>query len=114
MKMTDGFLDQDAAAARFAALGAPQRLAVMQALVAAGPEGLSAGALAERVGLGGSTLHHHLRALVQSGLVEQWREGRNILSRARFEEIRVLSDYLLLNCCAEAPQSASHTEHAHD
>ena len=89
--MTVSILDQDAAAARFAALGAPQRLAVMQTLVAAGPDGLSAGALAARVGLGGSTLTHHLRALVQSGLVEQWRDGRRILSRARYAEIRVAS-----------------------
>ena len=110
--MIDSVLDQDAAAACFAALGAPQRLAVIQALVAAGPAGLPAGALGDRVGLSGSTLTHHVRALVQSGLVEQWREGRNILNRADFDRVRILSDYLLLNCCAEAPAVTGRTKHA--
>jgi len=114
MKITDTILDLDSAAASFCALGAPPRLAVMQALVAAGDTGLSAGALTDRTGIGGSTLTHHLRALVQSGLVEQWRDGRHVISRARFDAVRRLSDYLLLNCCADVPEAAGHAEHTHD
>ncbi|MEM8788829.1 MAG: metalloregulator ArsR/SmtB family transcription factor [Pseudomonadota bacterium] len=102
-------LDQAEAAQCFAALGSEQRLAVLQTLVAAGPDGLPAGVLAQRVGLGASTLTHHLRFLSQSGLVVQRKEGRSVLSSAAFERVEQLSAYLLLNCCAEA----SGTAHAH-
>lgn len=99
------------AAQCFAALGSEQRLAVLQTLVAAGPKGLSAGVLAERVNIGASTLTHHLRFLTQAGLVVQYRSGRSVISSAAFERVRVLSDYLLLNCCAQAAQG--HPEHEH-
>ncbi|MHA3915908.1 ArsR/SmtB family transcription factor [Halovulum sp. GXIMD14793] len=101
MKAIDRTLDIEEAAQAFAALGSEQRLAVLQALVAAGPDGLAAGDLAQRTGIGASTLTHHLRFLTQSGLVTQRREGRSILSMAAFERVEHLSHYLLLNCCAE-------------
>lgn len=105
-------LDQEHAAQCFAALGSEQRLAVLQALVAAGPDGMSAGTLAARVGLGASTLTHHLRFLSQAGLVRQRREGRRILSSADFDQVTRLSHYLLLNCCAEA--ATHHKDYARD
>lgn len=99
------------AAQCFAALGSEQRLSVLQALVAAGPAGLSAGDLTGRTGIGGSTLTHHLRFLTQSGLVRQERRGRQIISRAHYARVEALSAYLLHNCCAAAPTG---TDHAHD
>jgi len=111
-KLTTHILDQEQAAQCFAALGSEQRLAVLQALVAAGPDGMPAGALAERAGLGASTLTHHLRFLSQSGLVRQQRKGRQILSFADFDQVERLSRYLLLNCCSEATRP--HKDHAHD
>lgn len=104
-------LDLEEAAQAFAALGSEQRLSVLQALVAAGPEGLSAGGLIERTGIAASTLTHHLRFLTQAGLVKQRREGRSILSTAEFGRVNQLSQYLLLNCCADA--SVSHEGHEH-
>lgn len=104
-------LDLEEAAQAFAALGSEQRLAVLQALVAAGPDGLSAGTLAQRTGIGASTLTHHLRFLTQAGLVTQRREGRSILSMAAFDRVEQLSNYLLLNCCALAP--TPHKGHTH-
>ncbi|QHQ35504.1 ArsR/SmtB family transcription factor [Algicella marina] len=103
-------LDIEEAARAFAALGSGQRLAVLQALVAAGPEGLAAGDLAQRTGIGGSTLTHHLRFLTQSQLATQRREGRSIISTAAFGRVETLSNYLLLNCCAE-PAGCVHKEH---
>lgn len=105
-------LDQEQATQCFAALGSEQRLGVLQALVAAGPRGMAATALAERVGLGASTLTHHLRFLSQSGLVRQQRQGRQVLSFADFDQVTRLSHYLLLNCCAEAQET--HKDHNHD
>jgi len=98
-------LSLEDAAQCFAALGSEQRLSVLQALVAAGPEGLTAGRLAERTGIAGSTLTHHLRFLCQSGLIEQERRGRQVISRAAFQRVENVSQYLLLNCCAEATKS---------
>lgn len=101
---------EDAAQA-FAALGSEQRLGVLQLLVRAGPEGLSMGALAERSGMGNSTLTHHLRFLVHAGLVEQERRGRSIVcSSVAYDTAAALSNYILTNCCADAAQ----TEHDHD
>lgn len=99
------------AARAFAALGSEQRLAVLRLLVRAGPAGLTMGALAERSGIANSTLTHHLRALVQAGLVRQERQGRSVVcSSVAYETAKALSDFILTNCCADAP----HTDHAHD
>ncbi|MEM9229158.1 MAG: metalloregulator ArsR/SmtB family transcription factor [Pseudomonadota bacterium] len=100
-KLETKLLDQSQATQCFAALGSEQRLSVLLTLVSAGPSGMPAGDLAKRVGVGASTLTHHLRFLAQSGLVRQERQGRNILSFAEFERVQQLSDYLLLNCCAD-------------
>lgn len=105
-------LDMEEAAQAFAALGSGQRLSVLQALVAAGPNGLAAGTLGQRTGIAASTLTHHLRFLTQAGLVTQRREGRSVISTAAFGRVELLSRYLLLNCCAEAG-AAAHEDHRH-
>ena len=97
---------EDAALA-FAALGSEQRLGVLQALVRAGPEGLSVGALGERSGVSGSTLTHHLRFLAHAGLVTQKRKGRTVICAAvAYPMIDNLSDFLVKNCCADAASCA--------
>lgn len=110
MKMTDppstDALPLHEAAARFAALGSEQRLSVLRMLVRAGPEGLSMGDLGARVGLGGSTLTHHLKLLTAAGLVTQARQGRQVICAAvAYDELRTLSDYLLQECCTDAPRT---------
>ncbi len=103
---------EDAAQA-FAALGSEQRLAVLTTLVMAGTEGLKMGQLGERTGISASTLTHHLRFLTQAGLVTQERRGRAIYcAAAKYDAVARLSTYLLMNCCAEAPEGAEHAEHA--
>ena len=100
------------AAAKFAALGSEQRLAVLQVLVRAGEEGLSMGALGEWTGIGGSTLTHHLRILAAAGLVRQTRQGRSVIcAGAAYAEVKALSDYLLTNCCADAPKPCGAHDH---
>ena len=92
------------AAASFAALGSEQRLLVLRSLVRAGPEGLSIGALGERTGVTGSTLTHHLKLLAAAGLVRQERQGRSIICAAvAYREVAALSEFLLTECCADAP-----------
>lgn len=95
------------AASTFAALGSEQRLGVLRVLVRAGPEGLSIGELGERSGVTGSTLTHHMKVLANAGLVQQVREGRRIICiAAAYDEMRALSDFLLTECCADAPRGA--------
>lgn len=97
------------AASAFAALGSEQRLAVLRALVRAGPEGLRMGELGRRTGVSGSTLTHHLKILVGAGLVTQEKRGRSIIvGAADMTTMQALSDYLLSECCADAPDGKTH------
>lgn len=106
-------LDLALTASTFAALGSEQRLAVLRALVRAGPEGLSIGELGQRAGVTGSTLSHHMKILAQAGLVRQERRGRSIICAAvAYDELRALADFLLRECCADSPHP--HPEHGHD
>ena len=92
---------EDAALA-FTALGSEQRLGVLQALVRAGPEGLSIGELGKRSGVSGSTLTHHLRFLTHAELVIQERQGRSIICAAvAYDMIDALTGFLTRNCCVD-------------
>ena len=106
-KKSETKMSVEDAALAFAALGSEQRLGVLQALVRAGPEGLSVGALGERSGVSGSTLTHHLRFLAHAGLVTQKRKGRTVICAAvAYPMIDRLSDFLVRNCCADAAGGA--------
>lgn len=89
------------AAEGFAAVGSEPRLALVLSLVRAGPDGLTVGEIQDRLGMAGSTLTHHLRALVTAGLVVQERQGRSIYNRANFDKMQWLAAYLLRECCAD-------------
>ena len=100
------------AASKFAALGSEQRLQVLQVLVRAGPNGLSIGELGARSGITGSTLTHHMKILTAAGLVRQLKEGRRIICiGAAYDEMEILSAYLLKECCADAAEP--HEDHDH-
>jgi arsenate reductase len=72
-------METASAAAAFAALGQPTRLALIQNLQGAGPEGLPAGEIAEALSVPPSTLSFHLRALEDAGLITPHRQGRQVL-----------------------------------
>ncbi len=97
-------------ASTFAALGSEQRLSVLGALVRAGPDGLSIGALGKKCGVTGSTLTHHMRILTQAGLVQQKRTGRSIICAAvEYQQIEALSAFLLRECCADCDGTNGHS-----
>ena len=89
------------AAEAFAALGSEVRIAILRALVRAGEAGLAVGALQQRLAIAASTLSHHLRALVQAGVLEQTRDGRTLICRARYDRIQGLAAFLISECCAD-------------
>lgn len=96
------FLSPTLAAESFAALGSDARLDVVRALVRAGPEGMTVGALQKKVGVAPSTLTHHLKFLSAAGLLEQERDGRSIICRAAYGRLEALAAFLTRECCADA------------
>lgn len=68
--------------AALAALAQETRLETMRLLVAAGPEGVSAGALADVLTIPANTMSFHLSNLVNAGLATQRRDGRSIFYAA--------------------------------
>lgn len=81
------------------ALAHDSRLAVFRLLVQAGPEGLPAGEIAQRLTIAPPTLSFHLAQLAGAGLARSRRQGRSILYAADYEAMRALVGYLFENCC---------------
>lgn len=96
-------METDEAAAAFAALGQPTRLALLRALLAAGPDGIAAGDLAARLGVAPSTLSFHLRALEQAGLIAATRQGRSLVYAAQLARLRGVFAFLADACCGGDP-----------
>jgi DNA-binding transcriptional ArsR family regulator len=90
------------AAARLEALGNTTRLEVYRQLVRAGDDGLAVGALQRRLGIAASTLSHHLRGLIEVGLVSQERRGTTLQCRAVYPVMQDLISFLSDECCADA------------
>jgi DNA-binding transcriptional ArsR family regulator len=87
------------AVSALAALAQESRLAVFRMLVQHGPEGLAAGAIAEKMEIPPNTLSFHLSQLSHAGLVVSRREGRSILYSADYDGMQVLMSFLTENCC---------------
>lgn len=81
------------------ALAQDSRLEVFRLLVQAGPEGMAAGEVAERLRIPASTLSFHMKALSHAGLVESRHESRFIYYSANFAAMNDLLGYLSENCC---------------
>ncbi len=96
------YLTQTAGA--FAALGSEHRLLILRRLVRAGRDGVTIGELGDAVGVTGSVLTHHLKHLVNAGLIVQRRQGRHIYCSVVFEAVETLSQFLIAECCADAGQ----------
>jgi len=82
-----------------AALAQDNRLEIFRLLVQAGPEGMAAGHVAERLGLAPNTLTFHFDRLRSAGLVTVRRDGRSMIYAARFEAMNDLVSFLTENCC---------------
>lgn len=89
---------QDALAA-LAALAHATRLDVFRLLVRAGPDGLPAGEVADRLGVQAATLSHHLKELKSARVVHCRRAGRSLIYSPDFGAMRDLVAYLSENCC---------------
>lgn len=83
-----------------AALAHEHRLKVYRMLVEAGPEGLNAGTIAQRLDLPPSSLTFHLQHLHRAELITQQRNSRQLIYAADFAIMNELIGYLTENCCA--------------
>jgi len=90
-----------------AALAHEHRLAIYRLLVQSGPEGLSAGTIAEQVGMLPSSLTFHIQSLQRAGLVTQTRVSRRLMYAADFSTMNDLVDYLTENCCGGTQSCAT-------
>ena len=88
----------------FQALSQETRLAALRLLVPAGPNGLAAGVIAERLAVQPSTLSTHLGILERAGLVASRREARHIFYAAQYEGLRRLIAFLTEDCCQSRPE----------
>jgi DNA-binding transcriptional ArsR family regulator len=86
------------AAPIFEALASEARLAVFHLLARNTPEGLVAGEIAGQLSIPKSNLSFHLKNMVQSGLVNMSREGRNTRYKANITLMLEAIDYLTDEC----------------
>lgn len=98
-------MDNPSAVKIFAALAQESRLGLFRLLVEAGPEGLSAGSIAEQLGLPSSTLSFHLKELAHAGVVQSRQAGRFVYYSADFATMNALLGFLTENCCGGQPQA---------
>lgn len=99
-------MEEKDAVLALAALSQGMRLRVFRALVGAGPQGLTPGALTAALDVPASTLSFHLKELMTSGLVSQERDGRNLIYRPALAQMNALLDYLSAHCCQGTPCAA--------
>ncbi len=98
--MTQPTMQKQDALAALAALAHETRLDVFRLLVQAGPDGLAAGEIADRLGVQAATLSHHLKELKSARVVHCRREGRSLIYSPDFTAMSDLVGYLSENCCA--------------
>ena len=77
----------------------PKLVGIFVALVVAGPDGLTPGAIADKLEVAPSALSFHLKELAHSGLVSSEPRGRNLIYRADFGQMNALLSYLTEHCC---------------
>ncbi|MBZ0130422.1 MAG: metalloregulator ArsR/SmtB family transcription factor [Rhodobacteraceae bacterium] len=83
-----------------AALGHDARLDIFRLLVRAGHQGMTVGQIADQLELAASTLAHHLRTLVDAGLVTQEKQGREVVNGVNFDEMTRILGFLSAECCS--------------
>lgn len=96
-------MERQQALAALGALSQETRLDAFRLLVRAGPEGLTPGAVGERLGIPAATLSFHLKELRNAGIVRVRRESRSLIYSADFAAMNALLGFLTEHCCRGAP-----------
>lgn len=93
-------------AAQLSALGHPVRLGILRHVVQAGPDGAAAGDIQTHVGLPASTLSHHLKRLVEAGLLAARGDGTFRYYSADYAALHTLTAYVWEDCCLRGNAAA--------
>lgn len=96
-------MEQHQALTAFAAMSQETRLRIVRMLVVAGPGGMAAGSIAERLDVSPSNVSFHLKELDRAGLIDQQREARSIIYTANHDTLGGLIRFLMEDCCAGHP-----------
>jgi DNA-binding transcriptional ArsR family regulator len=92
-------MEKQNAIAALSALAQETRLDIFRTLVQAGPGGLPAGAIGEKLAIPSATLSFHLKELKGAGLLRCERQGRSRIYSPDFAVTRDLLGFLTANCC---------------
>jgi ArsR family transcriptional regulator len=95
-------VEKSEALAALGALAQETRLDIYRLLVQAGPEGLPAGQIGERLGLPSATLAFHLKELKTAKLAACTRNGRSLIYAAEYPLMNALLSFLTENCCGRS------------
>jgi DNA-binding transcriptional ArsR family regulator len=83
----------------FSAMGTEARLRILRLLLAAHPDGMVVGDVAEELDIPASTLSHHLDKLKNENLVRVQREGTFLRYTANTAALQELLGFLYAECC---------------
>ena len=95
-------MDTKSALEVLAALSHESRLDVFRMLVRAGPGGLAAGDIADRLHARQNTMSSHLKQLHAASLIDSRRDGRRVIYMANYGTARELILFLMQDCCASS------------
>ena len=97
----------DLHAEQLSALGHPVRLRVLRFVVQGGPDGTAAGDIQAHVDMPASTLSHHLKRLLDAGLLTTRSEGTFHYYAPDFKVLRALTDFVWQDCCKRGKSNTS-------
>lgn len=95
------------AAETLTALAQETRLKLFRQLVRAGPDGLAAGILSDRLGVSSNLLSSHLNTLRHAGLIHVRSVGRNRIYVADMAAVGEVIRFLVAECCAGSPEACA-------
>ena len=84
-------------------LAQESRLTIFRMLVKAGPEGMPAGKIAEKMKIPANTLSFHVKELANAGLVKSRKVGRSVIYQMNAPNIGELMSFLTEDCCQGHP-----------
>lgn len=97
-------MESDSTILALSALAQTTRLDTFRLLVRHEPDGLPAGEIARQLDVPQNTMSAHLGILSRAGLVRSVRQSRSIIYRADLDTLRLLTLYLVKDCCAGKPE----------
>lgn len=95
-------MDTQEALIIFDALSQETRLNAFRLLVKAGHEGLSAGAISDKLGTPHNTMSFHLSHLSNAGIISSKRDGRSIIYTANYNAMEDIIGFMVKDCCSDS------------